>query len=132
MANGVNKVFLLGNLGADPEMRFSENGLAICTFRIATSESWTDKDGEKQERTEWHRITAFKRLGELCGEYLAKGRQVHVEGKIQTDSWEDEKSGEKKYATKIIARNVTFIGGGKDAKGNKDDGASTNPDNPPF
>src|SRR3974377_55755 len=90
MAGGVNKVILVGNLGADPEVRFTPSGQAVANFRIATSESWTDKAGQKQERTEWHRIVVWGKLGELCGEYLAKGRQCFVEGRLQTRGGEGQ------------------------------------------
>ncbi len=106
----LNKVFLIGNLGADPEVRYSQGGAAVVNFRIATSESWNDKGtGERQERTEWHRIVVFGRLAELCGEYLRKGRSVHVEGRIQTREWDDQ-SGQKRFTTEIVAQNVTFLG----------------------
>ncbi len=107
---GVNKVILIGNLGADPEVRFTPGGQAVANFRIATSENWTDKQGQKQERTEWHRIVVWGKLGELCGEYLAKGRQCHVEGRLQTREWTD-KEGKKAYTTEVVATNVTFLGG---------------------
>jgi single-strand DNA-binding protein len=107
---GVNKVILVGNLGADPEVRFTPSGQAVANFRIATSENWTDKNGQKQERTEWHRIVVWGKLGELCGEYLAKGRQCYVEGRLQTREWTD-KEGKKNYTTEVVASNVTFLGG---------------------
>jgi len=110
MAGGVNKVILIGNLGADPEVRYTPSGQAVANFRIATSESWVDKQGQKQERTEWHRIVAWAKLAELCGEYLAKGRQVFVEGKLQTRQWED-RDGNKRFTTEIQAREITFLGG---------------------
>src|SRR5215468_339007 len=110
MAGGVNKVILVGNLGADPEVRFTPSGQAVANFRIATSESWTDKSGQKQERTEWHRIVVWGKLGELCGEYLAKGRQCFVEGRLQTREWTD-KEGKKNYTTEVVAQTVQFLGG---------------------
>lgn len=107
----VNKVILLGNLGADPEVRFTQGGQAVATFRMATSESWTDRSsGQRQERTEWHRVVAWGRLAELCGEYLRKGRQCYVEGRIQTREWQD-KEGQKRYTTEIVANQVVFLGG---------------------
>jgi single-strand DNA-binding protein len=109
MAGGVNKAILIGNLGADPEVRFTPGGQAVANFRIATSESWTDKSGQKQERTEWHRIVVWGKLAELCGEYLAKGRQCFVEGRLQTREWTD-KENRKNYTTEIIANNVVFLG----------------------
>ena len=110
MAGGVNKVILIGNLGADPEARYTQSGSAVTNFRIATSENWTGKDGQKQERTEWHRIVTFGRLAEHCRDYLSKGRQVYVEGRIQTRDWQD-KDGNKRYTTEIVANTVQFLGG---------------------
>lgn len=110
MAGGVNKAILIGNLGADPEVRFTPGGQAVANFRIATSESWTDKNGQKQERTEWHRIVVWGKLAELCGEYLAKGRQCYVEGRLQTREWTD-KEGKKNYTTEVVANQVVFLGG---------------------
>lgn len=107
---GVNKVILVGNLGKDPEVRYTPSGSAVANFSIATSEEWKDKNtGEKQERTEWHRIVAFGRLGEICGEYLHKGRQVYIEGRIQTREWED-RDGNKRYTTEVIAREMKMLG----------------------
>jgi single-strand DNA-binding protein len=110
MAGGVNKVIVIGNLGSDPEVRFTPSGQAVANFRIATNESWTDKSGNKQERTEWHRIVVWGKMGELCGEYLSKGRQCYVEGRLQTREWTD-KEGKKNYTTEIVAQNVQFLGG---------------------
>lgn len=111
MAGGINKVILIGNLGADPEVRFTPSGQAVANFRIATSESWTDKgSGQKQERTEWHRIVVWGKLAELCGEYLKKGRQCYVEGRLQTREWTD-KEGKKNYTTEVVAQTVQFLGG---------------------
>ncbi|MCY1003956.1 single-stranded DNA-binding protein [Myxococcus sp. MISCRS1] len=109
MAGGVNKVMLIGNLGGDPEVRFTPNGQAVANFRIATSESWTDKEGKKQERTEWHRIVVWGKLAELCGEYLKKGRQVWVEGRLQTREWTD-KENRKNYTTEVVVTEMTFLG----------------------
>jgi single-strand DNA-binding protein len=109
MAGGVNKAILIGNLGADPEVRFTPGGQPVANFRIATSESWTDKSGQKQERTEWHRIVVWGKLAELCGEYLAKGRQCFVEGRLQTREWTD-KENRKNYTTEVVANNVVFLG----------------------
>ena len=112
---GINKVILVGHLGRDPEVRYTADGRAVANFNIATSEEWTDKDtGEKKQRTEWHRIVAWRRLGEICGEYLSKGRQVYVEGKLQTRSW--EKDGITRYTTEIIASDVQFLGGRDSAR----------------
>jgi len=110
MARGVNKVILIGNLGSDPELRSTGSGTTICSFSLATSESWTDKQsGEKQERTEWHRIKIFGRLGEIAGEYLKKGRQVYIEGSIRTDKFTG-KDGVEKYFTDIIANEMQMLG----------------------
>lgn len=105
---GVNKVILIGNLGADPQMRYFTDGTAVCNFSMATSESWTDKQtGEKREKTEWHRVTAFRRLAEICGQYLKKGSKVYVEGKLQTRSY--EKEGQTHYATEIVANELQML-----------------------
>jgi single-strand DNA-binding protein len=110
MARGINKVILVGNLGSDPELRSTGSGLSICSFSLATSESWTDKQsGEKQERTEWHRIKIFGRLGEIAAEYLKKGRQVYIEGSIRTDKFTG-KDGVEKYFTDIIASEMQMLG----------------------
>lgn len=109
MAVGVNKVILIGRLGADPEVRYTTNGGAVANFNLATNEAWTDKSGQKQERTEWHRIVAWGKLGELCGQYLSKGRQAFVEGKLQTREWTD-KDGGKRYTTEIVAQAIQFLG----------------------
>ncbi len=107
---GVNKVILIGNLGRDPEVRYTPSGVAVANFSIATSEEWKDKDsGQKQERTEWHRIVAWRRLGEICGEYLHKGSQVYIEGKLQTRSWED-RDGNKRYTTEVYAISMQMLG----------------------
>ena len=112
MARGVNKVILVGNLGNDPEVRYTTSGTAIATLSLATSESWTDKQsGEKQERTEWHRVKMFGKLAEIAGEYLKKGRQVYIEGSLRTDKYTD-KSGVEKYSTDIIASDMQMLGGG--------------------
>lgn len=110
MARGINKVILVGNLGSDPELRSTGGGTSVCSFSLATSESWTDKQsGEKQERTEWHRIKIFGRLGEIAGEYLKKGRQVYIEGSIRTDKFTG-KDGVEKYFTDIIASEMQMLG----------------------
>lgn len=111
MARGINKVIIVGNLGADPETRYTANGGAITTIRVATSEAWKDKQsGEQQERTEWHRVKFFGRLAEIAGEYLRKGRQVYVEGRLQTDKYTD-KDGIERYTTDIIANEMQMLGG---------------------
>ncbi len=106
----VNKVILLGRLGQDPELKYTPGGAAVCNFSMATTEAWTDKQGQKQEKTEWHRIVVWGKLAELCNQYLAKGRQAFVEGRLQTRSW-DDKEGQKRYTTEIMANTVQFIGG---------------------
>ena len=112
MARGINKVILVGTLGADPEVKYMPSGGSITNIRIATSEAWKDKNtGEKKEATEWHRITFYNRLAEIAGEYLRKGRQVYIEGRLQTRSW--EKDGQKHYATEIIANEMQMLGTGK-------------------
>jgi len=109
--SGVNKVILVGRLGKDPEIRYTPSGVPVASFPLATSEEWKDKNtGDRQERTEWHNIEAWRRLGEVCGEYLFKGKQVYIEGRLQTDSWED-KDGNKRYRTKIIALNMQMLDG---------------------
>ncbi|MBB84086.1 MAG: single-stranded DNA-binding protein [Deltaproteobacteria bacterium] len=113
---GVNKAILVGNLGRDPELRHTNNGQTLVNFTLATSESWTDKSGERQERTEWHRIVVWGRQAEMCNQYLSKGRTVYVEGRIQTREWED-KDGNKRYTTEINASNVNFIGPRTDGGG---------------
>jgi single-strand DNA-binding protein len=115
--NSVNKVILIGHLGADPEVKYTPNGVAVANFRIATTERWKDKNsGETQDHTEWHRIVAWRRLGEICGEYLHKGRQVYIEGKLQTRSWEDQ-DGNKRWTTEIVAQNMQMLGPGSKAGG---------------
>jgi single-strand DNA-binding protein len=111
MAGGVNKAILVGNLGADPDMRYTPSGQGVCELRIATSETWNDKNGQRQERTEWHRVVVWGKRAEVCSKYLSKGRQVYVEGRIQTRSY-DDKEGNKRYITEIIATDVQFLGGG--------------------
>ena len=106
---GVNKVIIVGNLGRDPEIRYSQQGTAVVKLAIATSEQWTDKQGQRQERTEWHRVTVFGKQGENCERYLSKGSQAYVEGKLQTSSY--EKEGQTHYSTDIIANTVQFLGG---------------------
>ena len=111
MSRGINKVILVGNLGADPETKYGPSGDAITNLRIATSESWTDKNtGQKQERTEWHRVVVFKKLAELCAEYLRKGSQVYIEGSLRTRKWQD-KEGRDQYTTEIVANDMTMLGG---------------------
>lgn len=111
MARGVNKVILVGNLGKDPEVKYTANGAAVANITIATSESWNDKQtGEKQEKTEWHRVVFFRRLAEIAGEYLRKGSQVYIEGKLQTRKWQDQ-NGQDRYTTEIVANEMQMLGG---------------------
>jgi single-strand DNA-binding protein len=112
----VNKAILVGNLGRDPEVRFTGSGKAVCRFSIATTEVWNDAQGERQERAEWHNIVVWGKQGENCGKYLSKGRQVFIEGSIRSRSY-DDKDGNKRYITEIIAQNVKFLGGGQGGGG---------------
>jgi single-strand DNA-binding protein len=111
MSDGVNKVTLLGNLGADPELRYTSGGHAVCDMRIATSRSFTNKAGERQQDTQWHRITVWGKQAEQCKEYLHKGRQIFLEGRLQTRQWED-RDGNKRYTTEVVAHHVLFLGNG--------------------
>ena len=139
MAQGINKVILIGNLGSDPEMRYTQSGDAVATFSIATTETWKDKQGEQQSKTEWHRIVAWRRLAEICGEYLHKGKQVYIEGRIRTRKWQD-RDGNDKYTTEIEALNMQMLGrrgedGGYSGPSTPDDqgpGASVTDDDIPF
>lgn len=106
---GINKAIVIGHLGNDPEVKYTASGKAVATLSVATNENWTNKDGQKEERTEWHRVVVWGKQAENCGEYLKKGRQVYIEGRIQTRSWQD-KDGNKKYTTEIVANNVQFLG----------------------
>jgi single-strand DNA-binding protein len=136
----VNKVILIGNLGRDPELRYTQGGQAVANFTLATNERFSSKDGEKQERTEWHRIVAWGRTGELCAQYLSKGRSVYLEGRLQTREWED-KEGQKRRTTEIVATTVQFLGGrGEGGSGSSggtsesgfDAGGPPPPDDVPF
>jgi single-strand DNA-binding protein len=121
MPKSVNKVILVGNVGKDPEVRYSQSGTPVAKFSLATNERFKDRNDEWQERTEWHSIVAWQRLAEIVGEYVAKGSKVYVEGKLQTTSWEDRQSGERKYRTEIVARDLLLLGprenGGADHQG---------------
>jgi single-strand DNA-binding protein len=112
----VNKVILLGRLGQDPELKYTPGGTPVCNFSLATTEAWTDKSGQKQEKTEWHRVVVWGKLAELCNQYLSKGRQAFLEGKLQTRSW-DDKDGNKRYTTEFLASTVQFIGGATASQG---------------
>jgi len=123
MAKGsVNKVILIGNLGRDPEIRYTPNGLAVANIAIATSESWKDKQsGEQQERTEWHRIVMYSRLAEISGEYLRKGSKIYIEGRLQTRKWQDKNTGQDRYMTEIIADSLQML----DSKGTQSGSVET-------
>ena len=129
---GINKAILIGNLGRDPELRYTQNGQAVVNFSLATSENWTDKSGERVEKTEWHRIVAWGKTGELCAQYLSKGRTVYIEGRIQTRDWED-KEGVKRQTTEINANTVQFLGGPRSegGGGNPGGGGGENFGGPP-
>jgi len=126
MARGVNKAIIVGNLGRDPEVRYTANGSAVANVTIATSESWKDKQsGERQERTEWHRVVFFGRLAEIAEEYLKKGSQVYIEGSIRTQKWQDKESGQDRYTTEIVARDMQMLGSrGVEASGASGDAYS--------
>lgn len=111
--NGVNKAIILGALGADPDVRYTQSGDPVANLSIATSEKWKDKQGQQQEKTEWHRVVLFKRQAEIAGEYLRKGSKVYIEGKIQTRKWQDQ-SGQDKYTTEIVANQIQLLGGSVD------------------
>jgi single-strand DNA-binding protein len=113
MSRSLNKVQLIGNLGKDPELKYTPSGVAVATFSIATSESWKDTDGNQQEKTEWHNIVAWRKLAEICGEYLKKGKKVYLEGKLQTRNY--EKDGIKRYVTEIVADQLIMLDGGSGA-----------------
>jgi single-strand DNA-binding protein len=108
----LNKVMLIGNLGKDPELRFTPSGRAVARFSLATSEQWTDQQGQKQDRTEWHNVVVWGKQAETCGQYLSKGRQVFIEGSIRSRQY-DDKEGQKRYITEVIAQRVQFLGGGR-------------------
>jgi single-strand DNA-binding protein len=118
---GVNKAILIGNLGGDPELRSTPSGTPVATFTLATNESWTDRDGQKQERTEWHRIVAWGKLAEICGQYLRKGRQVYIEGRLTTRSWEDRQGNQRK-TTEIVAQQMLMLGSRAAGQGDEDAG----------
>lgn len=115
----VNKVILIGRLGQNPELRFTPSGAAVANFTLATNESWNDKAGQKQERTEWHRIVVWGKLAELCNQYLAKGRQAYIEGRLQTRQWQD-KDNQTRYTTEVHANTVQFLGGQSASAGTSD------------
>ena len=116
MGQGVNRVFLIGNLGKDPEVRYTQSGQAVASLAVATTDSWTDKQGQRQDRTEWHRVVAWGKTAELCGEHLSKGRQVYLEGKLQTRQYQD-KDGVTRYTTEVVVNQVQFLGSKNDGQG---------------
>jgi single-strand DNA-binding protein len=121
MSSSINKVILIGRLGRDPEVRSTPSGATVAKFSIATDEKFTDRSGERQERTEWHNIVAWARLAEICGQYLKKGKLVYIEGSLRTDSWDDKETGVKKYRTEIVARDMQML----DRKGDDDGGGGS-------
>jgi len=123
---GVNKVILVGNLGANPEVRYTQGGQTVANLRIATTERWTDKSGQKQEATEWHRVVVWGRQAEIVSQYLTKGRQVYIEGRIRTRQWQDQ-SGQKRYSTEVVAQNVQMLGS-RGERGPDDTAATVPPD----
>jgi single-strand DNA-binding protein len=131
---GVNKVILVGNLGRDPEIRYTKDGQAVANFTLATSESFTSRDGKREERTEWHRIVVWGKTAENCAQYLAKGRTVYIEGRIQTREWED-KEGQKRKTTEVVAQTVQFLGGprgaGSPPGAGRESGGAEDPSPPP-
>ena len=123
----VNKVILIGNLGAKPELKFLPSGQAVCEMRIATTDVYNDKQQQRQEKTEWHRIVVWGKTAENCAQYLDKGRQIYVEGRLQTRSWDDKNTGEKRYMTEIVANQVTFLGGREGGAGAGREGGGERP-----
>ena len=129
----VNKVILVGNLGRDPEVRSTASGQQVANFSLATNRKWRDKDGNRQEQTEWHDIVVWGRQAEVAGQYLSKGRQIYIEGRLQTRSWEDRETGVKKYRTEVICENFQMLGQRGDSDGGyrPPEGPSRGPDSPP-
>jgi len=117
MAKSVNKVILIGNLGKDPEVKYTPSGMAVARFTLATNERTKDKEGNWQDKTEWHNLVAFQRTAEIVGEYLKKGRSCYVEGRLQTSSWDDKESGQKRYRTEIIVNDLVLLGGREGGEG---------------
>jgi single-strand DNA-binding protein len=121
----VNKVILVGHLGKDPEMKFTQGGMPVAKFTLATNERQKDKDGQWQDRTEWHNLVAFQRTAEIVGEYLKKGRQVYIEGSLRTGSWEDKETGKKMYKTEILVNDLVLLGGGRGEGGGSEHAGSS-------
>lgn len=131
MSRGVNKAIIVGTVGQDPELKYSQNGSAICNLSVATNESWKDKQtGEKQERTEWHRISMFGKLAEIAGKYLRKGSQAYFEGRIQTRKWQD-KEGNDRYSTEIVANEMQMLGGKGETQQRSDNSPNGAVEQPP-
>jgi single-strand DNA-binding protein len=120
----INKVILIGNLGKDPELRYTPGGQAVCDLSLATTDQWTDKSGERKEQTEWHRVVVWGKQAENCSQYLAKGRQCYVEGRLRTRQW-DDKDGNKRYTTEIVAQTVQFLCGKGEGAGQRSERAPT-------
>jgi single-strand DNA-binding protein len=125
----VNKVILVGNLGANPEIRTTQGGQQVANLRLATTERWTDKNGQRQDQTEWHRVVAFGKLAEICAQYLTKGRQIYVEGRIQTRQWQDQQ-GQKRYSTEIVAQVMQMLGSRAEGAPREEHGAMAPSDDP--
>jgi single-strand DNA-binding protein len=128
MARSLNKVMLIGNLGKDPEVRYTSGGIPVATFSMATSDSWKDQEGNLQEKTEWHNIVAWRKLAEICGEWLKKGKKVYIEGRIQTRSYDDKNTGQKRYITEIVADQMIMLdsaGGARGERGERGEGSSS-------
>ncbi len=117
----LNKATLIGNLGKDPELRYTSSGVPVASFSLATNESWKDQEGKIQERTEWHNIVAWQKLAEICGEWLKKGSKVYIEGRIQTRSWDDKNTGQKRYMTEIVAQDMIMLDGKNSGGRNQSD-----------
>ena len=132
MAKSLNKVMLIGNLGKDPEVRYTASSVPVATFSMATNESWQDQDGNTQERTEWHNIVTWRKLAEICHQYLRKGSKIYIEGRIQTRSYDDKNTGAKKYITEIVADNLIMLDGRGAASegGSQSSGAVAEPSEP--
>ncbi len=130
-SRSVNKVILIGNLGADPELRHTPGNVPVVNFTVATNESWVNRDGAREERTEWHRVVAWRKLAEICNEYLRKGTQVYIEGRLQTRTWEDQ-SGQKRYMTEIVADEMVILGGRGGGSGEGQMGGKAFSDDGPY
>jgi single-strand DNA-binding protein len=124
MAKSVNKVILIGNLGKDPEVKYTPSGMAVARFSLATNERFKDKEGNWQDKTEWHNLVAFQRTAEIAAEYLKKGRTVYIEGRLHNDSWDDKETGQKKYKTEIIVNDLVLLGGRDGGEGGSGGGRS--------